>query len=79
MATSQPQEGYDLITINEVFPEFEMVFELRFSKLKACFDICSTKSFTMPILLSIGIAYMLALGSGRMCAAIGIPRVTGYL
>lgn len=33
----------------------------------------------MPILLSIGIAYMLALGSGRMCAAIGIPRVTGYL
>lgn len=33
----------------------------------------------MPLLLSIGIAYLLALGAGRLCAALGMPRVTGYL
>jgi Kef-type K+ transport system membrane component KefB/CBS domain-containing protein len=33
----------------------------------------------IPILLSLGILYFLALGAGRFCAAIGTPRVTGYL
>ena len=31
-----------------------------------------------PLILSIGIAYLLALGAGRLCAAFGLPRVTGY-
>jgi Kef-type K+ transport system membrane component KefB/predicted transcriptional regulator len=31
------------------------------------------------MLLSIGMLYLLALGAGRLSAAIGIPRVTGYL
>jgi Kef-type K+ transport system membrane component KefB len=50
-----------------------------FQDLKFFSIIGSNKSITMPILLSIGIAYILALGSGRLCAAIGLPRVTGYL
>ena len=33
----------------------------------------------LPMLLSIGVAYLLALGAGRLCAAIGMPRVTGYM
>ena len=33
----------------------------------------------LPLLLSIGLLYLLAVGVGRLCAAIGIPRVTGYL
>lgn len=33
----------------------------------------------LPVLLSLGILYMLALGAGRISAALGIPRVTGYL
>ncbi|MGD8837891.1 MAG: cation:proton antiporter [Desulfobacteraceae bacterium] len=33
----------------------------------------------LPILLSIGVLYLLAIGAGRLSAAIGIPRVTGYL
>ena len=33
----------------------------------------------IPILLSLGILYFLALGAGRFSAAIGMPRVTGYL
>lgn len=33
----------------------------------------------IPLLLSIGIAYLFALGAGRLCAGIGVPRVTGYL
>ena len=33
----------------------------------------------MPLLFSLGLAYFLALGAGRLCAAFGIPRVTGYL
>jgi Kef-type K+ transport system membrane component KefB len=32
-----------------------------------------------PLLLTIGILYVFALGAGRTCAAVGIPRVTGYL
>ncbi len=30
-------------------------------------------------LLTIGVLYLFAIGAGRMCAAVGIPRVTGYL
>ena len=33
----------------------------------------------MPLLLSLGLAYLLALGAGRLSAAVGTPRVTGYL
>ena len=33
----------------------------------------------LPVLLSLGILYLLALGAGRISAALGIPRVTGYL
>lgn len=33
----------------------------------------------LPMLLIIGVLYLLALGAGRMSAAVGIPRVTGYL
>lgn len=33
----------------------------------------------LPMLLSIGVLYLLAIGAGRLSAAIGIPRVTGYL
>jgi Kef-type K+ transport system membrane component KefB/CBS domain-containing protein len=33
----------------------------------------------MPMLFSLGVAYLLALGSGRLCAAKGLPRVTGYM
>jgi Kef-type K+ transport system membrane component KefB/CBS domain-containing protein len=33
----------------------------------------------MPLLLSLGLLYSLALGAGRLSAAIGTPRVTGYL
>ena len=33
----------------------------------------------LPMLLSIGVLYFLAIGAGRLSSAIGIPRVTGYL
>lgn len=33
----------------------------------------------LPVLLSLGIVYLLALGAGRISASLGIPRVTGYL
>jgi len=33
----------------------------------------------LPMLLSIGVLYLLAIGAGRLSSAIGIPRVTGYL
>jgi Kef-type K+ transport system membrane component KefB/CBS domain-containing protein len=33
----------------------------------------------LPMLFSIGVLYLLALGAGRLSAAIGIPKVTGYL
>ncbi|HHP7233608.1 MAG TPA: cation:proton antiporter [Desulfobacterales bacterium] len=33
----------------------------------------------LPLLLTIGTLYVFALGAGRMSAAVGIPRVTGYL
>jgi Kef-type K+ transport system membrane component KefB/predicted transcriptional regulator len=33
----------------------------------------------LPVLLSLGILYLLALGAGRVSASLGIPRVTGYL
>ncbi len=33
----------------------------------------------LPMLLSIGVLYLLAMGAGRLNSAIGIPRVTGYL
>ncbi len=33
----------------------------------------------LPVLLSLGILYLLALGAGRISASLGIPRVTGYL
>jgi len=33
----------------------------------------------LPLLLTIGALYVFALGAGRMSAAVGIPRVTGYL
>ncbi len=33
----------------------------------------------LPILLSLGILYLLALGAGRISASLGLPRVTGYL
>jgi len=33
----------------------------------------------LPILFTIGALYLAAIGAGRMCAAVGIPRVTGYL
>ena len=33
----------------------------------------------MPLLLSLGLVYLLALGAGRLSAAMGTPRVTGYL
>ena len=33
----------------------------------------------LPLLMTIGVLYLLALGAGRMSAAVGIPRVTGYL
>jgi Kef-type K+ transport system membrane component KefB/CBS domain-containing protein len=33
----------------------------------------------LPMLLSIGVLYFLAMGAGRLTSTIGIPRVTGYL
>ena len=33
----------------------------------------------LPLLLTIGTLYVFALGAGRLSAAVGIPRVTGYL
>ena len=33
----------------------------------------------LPMLLSIGVLYLLAMGAGRLNSAVGIPRVTGYL
>jgi Kef-type K+ transport system membrane component KefB/CBS domain-containing protein len=33
----------------------------------------------IPILLSLGVLYLLALGAGRLSAQVRIPRVTGYL
>ena len=33
----------------------------------------------LPVLFTIGVLYLLAIGAGRMSAAMGIPRVTGYL
>ncbi|BBO88659.1 cation:proton antiporter [Desulfosarcina ovata] len=33
----------------------------------------------LPLLFSLGIVYLFALGAGRLSAAIGLPRVTGYL
>ncbi len=33
----------------------------------------------LPILLSLGVLYLLALGAGRLSAKLRIPRVTGYL
>ncbi|MFH2057501.1 MAG: cation:proton antiporter [Pseudomonadota bacterium] len=33
----------------------------------------------LPVLLSLGILYLLALGAGRISTSLGIPRVTGYL
>ena len=33
----------------------------------------------MPMLFTIGVLYLLAIGAGRVSAAMGIPRVTGYL
>ena len=33
----------------------------------------------MPTLFTIGVLYLLAIGAGRLSAAMGIPRVTGYL
>ncbi len=33
----------------------------------------------LPMLLSLGILYLLALGAGRISMSLGIPRVTGYL
>ncbi|XPS88192.1 sodium/hydrogen exchanger [Desulfosarcina variabilis str. Montpellier] len=33
----------------------------------------------MPLLLSLGLVYLLALGAGRLSATMGMPRVTGYL
>ncbi|BBO75527.1 sodium/hydrogen exchanger [Desulfosarcina widdelii] len=33
----------------------------------------------LPLLLTIGVLYIFAIGVGRLSAALGIPRVTGYL
>ncbi|MBN2802798.1 MAG: cation:proton antiporter [Deltaproteobacteria bacterium] len=33
----------------------------------------------IPVLFSLGISYILALGFGRIAASLGVPRVTGYL
>ena len=33
----------------------------------------------IPTVLSIGVVYLLAIGAGRLSAAVGVPRVTGYL
>ena len=33
----------------------------------------------LPTVLSLGIVYLLAVGAGRFSAAVGVPRVTGYL
>ena len=33
----------------------------------------------LPVLFTIGVLYLLAIGAGRICAAMGIPRVTGFL
>jgi len=33
----------------------------------------------LPILFTVGLLYLLAVVAGRLSAAVGIPRVTGYL
>ena len=33
----------------------------------------------LPVLFTIGVLYLLAIGAGRLCAAMGLPRVTGFL
>ena len=44
-----------------------------------CLYRLDCKSPMIPLLLSLGLVYLLALGAGRLSATMGTPRVTGYL
>ena len=42
-------------------------------------ELAPLEQSLIPLLLAVGALYLLAIGAGRLCASVRVPRVTGYL